>query len=198
MLEKTLPLATLEQVNARLSDPTDAVGRLMTATHFLEVQHRRVRRLHAEERGVSATEFNVILLLVELGNLTPKQLGHDLGLTAGAMTAVIDRLESTGRVSRIPNPRDRRSLLVCISDSCALEVQLFYVNYFEALAAAVAESEELGSAEFANNLNTVTKVIRTIADWNEQDNARARDQKRALRSSAAQLLASPHALTPTR
>ena len=49
------------------------------------------------------------------GPMTQKRLGERLSMSPGAVTAMIDRLESRGYVERIPNPEDRRSALVIIT-----------------------------------------------------------------------------------
>src|SRR5688500_18375063 len=46
------------------------------------------------------------------GGLTPTELGRRLSLSSGAITALVDRLESNGHVERRPNPADRRSSVV--------------------------------------------------------------------------------------
>ena len=53
-------------------------------------------------------------------------------LTSGAVTALIDRLERAGWVSRVPNPGDRRSVLLELSPT-----------------ARAAGAEQLGSYEAA-------------------------------------------------
>jgi DNA-binding MarR family transcriptional regulator len=46
------------------------------------------------------------------GGLTPTELGRRLSLSSRAITALVDRLERTGHVQRLPNPDDRRSSVV--------------------------------------------------------------------------------------
>ena len=152
----------LKEVNQRRRDPTDPVGRLMNAAHFLETEHRRVRRLKADHQGVSTAEFNLILLLVEHGELTPKKLASELGLTPGAMTAMLDRLEIGGFVKRQPNPKDRRSLLVNVTESTSQNSMRFYVQYFNAINAAVAKHPGLGTEDFAANMAILTKTVRSV------------------------------------
>lgn len=40
--------------------------------------------------------------------LTPGRLGARLGVTSGAVTGIVDRLERAGHVERRPDPGDRR------------------------------------------------------------------------------------------
>ncbi|MGH2455922.1 MAG: MarR family winged helix-turn-helix transcriptional regulator [Candidatus Limnocylindria bacterium] len=48
---------------------------------------------------------------------TPGNLADDLGLSSGAMTNRLDRLEAAGLVRRLPDPIDRRSLQVELTDA---------------------------------------------------------------------------------
>jgi DNA-binding MarR family transcriptional regulator len=49
--------------------------------------------------------------------LSPGQLADDLGLSSGAMTNRLDRLEEAGLLRRLPDPNDRRSLKVELTDA---------------------------------------------------------------------------------
>ncbi|MFB6894371.1 MarR family winged helix-turn-helix transcriptional regulator [Kitasatospora sp. NPDC056327] len=46
------------------------------------------------------------------GGITPGRLGEELGLSSGAVTAVLDRLERAGHVRRTRDAADRRLVLV--------------------------------------------------------------------------------------
>lgn len=48
---------------------------------------------------------------------SPGHLADDLGLSSGAMTNRLDRLEAAGLVRRLPDPNDRRSLQVELTDA---------------------------------------------------------------------------------
>jgi DNA-binding MarR family transcriptional regulator len=64
------------------------------------------------QAGMSAAERKVFGLLAVLGAATPSQLAKESGLTTGAITGIVDRLERAGYARREPNPADRRSLIV--------------------------------------------------------------------------------------
>ena len=48
---------------------------------------------------------------------TPGKLSEHLGLSSGAMTNRLDRLEEEGLVRRLPDPHDRRSVVVELTDA---------------------------------------------------------------------------------
>jgi len=62
--------------------------------------------------GMTAAERKCAGILAELGVATPRRLALATGLTTGAITGIVDRLEQAGFAAREPNPADRRSVLV--------------------------------------------------------------------------------------
>ena len=63
--------------------------------------------------GVNSTDLQCVGLLMSEGPATPGELAERSGLTAGgAITAVIDRLESVGFVRRDRDAADRRRVIV--------------------------------------------------------------------------------------
>jgi DNA-binding MarR family transcriptional regulator len=61
---------------------------------------------------VNPTDLTAMEHLIQDGPLTPTELAARLGLTTAAMTTSIDRLTAVGHVTRVPNPADRRGVLV--------------------------------------------------------------------------------------
>lgn len=78
---------------------------------FLDVTEDFERGLGAE-LTVNPTDLTAMQHLIVAGSLTPTALAQRLGLSSGAVTTVIDRLESLGHVHRTPNPDDRRGTIV--------------------------------------------------------------------------------------
>jgi DNA-binding MarR family transcriptional regulator len=62
--------------------------------------------------GLNSTDLECLDLLDLAGTTTAGHLAKHAGLTTGAMTAVIDRLERAGFVRRLPDPEDRRCVRV--------------------------------------------------------------------------------------
>ncbi|AIJ26310.1 MarR family winged helix-turn-helix transcriptional regulator [Amycolatopsis methanolica] len=66
----------------------------------------------AEAAGLHATEWYALSLLDLEGSLTSGKLSTRTGLTTGATTRLIDRLERAGYVRRTADPADRRKVVV--------------------------------------------------------------------------------------
>src|SRR5436305_12229678 len=65
-----------------------------------------------EVLGINRTDGKVIDILDQRGRMSAGELARHSGLTTGAVTAVIDRLERAGYVRRVADPADRRRVLV--------------------------------------------------------------------------------------
>ncbi len=65
----------------------------------------------AHQVGMPLTDVQCLGLLAA-GPAAPSDLAAQLGLTTGAVTKVLDRLEQSGFVSRSPDPGDRRRIVV--------------------------------------------------------------------------------------
>jgi DNA-binding MarR family transcriptional regulator len=62
--------------------------------------------------GLSESDIETLEALIERGASTAGRLGELTGLTSGAVTRVVDRLEQSGYVRRVPDPADRRRVIV--------------------------------------------------------------------------------------
>ena len=62
--------------------------------------------------GVNSTDLECLDVIVLRGPVTAGTLAAETGLTTGAITGVIDRLERRGFAVREPDPSDRRKVLV--------------------------------------------------------------------------------------
>jgi DNA-binding MarR family transcriptional regulator len=66
----------------------------------------------ADLLGVNRTDARCIDILDRLGRITAGRLAEESGLTTGAVTAMIDRLERAGHVRRVRDENDRRRVMV--------------------------------------------------------------------------------------
>jgi DNA-binding MarR family transcriptional regulator len=92
--------------------PAVTITDLMNAFARLRMQNARAVAAFASEHGIGATDLRALTFLSSNPGATPKLVAEYLGLTTGAMTTLIDRIEKAGLVRRAPNPDDRRSLVL--------------------------------------------------------------------------------------
>lgn len=68
----------------------------------------------SQEAGLNPTDAECLDYLMEMGPSTAGALGKATGLTTGAITSLIDRLERSGFVKRSADPNDRRKVIVSL------------------------------------------------------------------------------------
>lgn len=102
----------------------------------------RYREAVAAELGVGTTEVVALGYLYHDGPLTPRDIGERLNLTSGSVTALVDRLESSGFVTRSQHPDDRRSLLASVTPAGRHAMQWFY-DRLDEIVAQVARNADL-------------------------------------------------------
>ena len=66
----------------------------------------------ADSLGLHLTDHKCMGMLCEMGPLSAGKLVELTGLTTGAITGVINRLERAGYAKRAPNPQDLRNINV--------------------------------------------------------------------------------------
>jgi DNA-binding MarR family transcriptional regulator len=90
----------------------ELLDRLMTAGRAQSAATVMFHTTGAALQGLSATEEKALDLLDRFGPLTAGELAERSGLAPPSVTGLINRLERKGFARRVPNPGDRRSVLV--------------------------------------------------------------------------------------
>jgi DNA-binding MarR family transcriptional regulator len=163
--------------SVRLDDWQEAGRRLSMATIMF---HQAV----ADRLGLHPTDHKCIGLLAESGSTTAGELAEATGLTTGAITGVIDRLEAAGFVRREDDPNDRRRVIIRVVPRRYRDVS----RLFEPLAAAALEM----GARYSERERA------TILDFVERSCQILREATRELRSQAPPARVRPKARRPRR
>ncbi len=66
----------------------------------------------ADVLGLHITDHKCLDIIYRFGAMPAGRLGELTGLTTGAVTGIIDRLEEAGYVRRTNDPKDRRRIIV--------------------------------------------------------------------------------------
>jgi DNA-binding MarR family transcriptional regulator len=67
--------------------------------------------------GINRTDARCLDIVQRLGRITAGELAQQSGLTTGAVTVVIDRMERAGYLQRLRDVADRRKVRVDLTDS---------------------------------------------------------------------------------
>jgi hypothetical protein len=132
--------------------------------------------------GMTTADRRCLQVLCALGETTPKRLAEVTGLTTGAITGVLDRLEKAGYAVRRPNPDDRRSLLVRPLDVDMVMAVLTsaFGSLSEAMARMQARYAPEQLAAIMDYLGETTQVLKQQTEKLEQETP---PRKRASRSA---------------
>lgn len=96
------------------------------------------RHAVGERLGVSVTDMECLALVFFKGISSPSELARYTGLSSGATTAMLDRLEKAGLIKRRPNPHDRRGVHITIVKKTADAVAPLFAAIRKAQDALVA------------------------------------------------------------
>ena len=118
----TKPAAT----NKRAAPHFNHVGRIGNIVRRMGAQSVIVSQTVAARFGLNTTDLEGLDLIQLQGQATAGQLAAATGLTSGAVTALIDRLERAGYVERVGDPNDRRRVLVRIREGSIVEIAKVY------------------------------------------------------------------------
>ncbi|MBR1945428.1 MAG: MarR family transcriptional regulator [Alphaproteobacteria bacterium] len=77
----------------------------------------RIYRKPLEEIGLTYTQYIVMMVLWEFGDMSEKELGGKLYLDSGTLTPVLKKLEKAGFVKRQRAEKDERSLNISLTDN---------------------------------------------------------------------------------
>jgi DNA-binding MarR family transcriptional regulator len=117
-----------------------------------------LRNTIVEKLGVNITDWECLGLLLQKGVSTPTELAEHTGLTSGATTAMLDRLERSGIIERRRNPEDRRGTLIVVVKEKAAALAVLFVSVRKAqdqLLSSYTEKELEFLSDFMSKLAKV-------------------------------------------
>jgi DNA-binding MarR family transcriptional regulator len=62
--------------------------------------------------GINRTDYRALDVIDQRGRIGAGELARELRMSTGAVTTVVDRLERAGYARRVPDPNDRRRVLI--------------------------------------------------------------------------------------
>jgi DNA-binding MarR family transcriptional regulator len=81
----------------------------------------------ANVAGIANSDLECMDILYLEGRVTAGRLAEVTGLTTGAITGVVDRLEKAGLVRRERDENDRRKVFIVVVPEAAMKIGQFYV-----------------------------------------------------------------------
>ena len=134
--------------------PVEVFSRISRLSRHLDLARKQA---FAEQR-IESWEFDVLAALRRAGapyELSPGRLLKETLVTSGTMTNRVDRLAARGLVERLPDPSDRRGVLVRLTASGKATVDAA----FESL---VERERDLLAALPAKDRKQLAALLRTL------------------------------------
>jgi DNA-binding MarR family transcriptional regulator len=86
----------------------------------------------ADYLGLNRTDTRCLDIIERLDGVSAGRLASEAGLSTGAVTTVLDRLERAGYACRVQDPGDRRRVLVELTPAGRRELQELYAPLTDA------------------------------------------------------------------
>jgi DNA-binding MarR family transcriptional regulator len=134
--------------------PMEVLSRMTRLGHHLD----RARRQAFTEHAIESWEFDVLAALRRAGapyELSPGRLLKETLVTSGTMTNRVDRLAARGLVERLPDPRDRRGVLVRLTSDGRTTVDGALEGLLSRERALLAGLDDADQARLAALLQTL-------------------------------------------
>jgi DNA-binding MarR family transcriptional regulator len=140
----------------------DVIARYRSATN----RDVAFDKLAATRLGVSVTDLHCLNIVESRHGLTAGELAVESGLTTGAVTAVIDRLERAGYARRVRDEHDRRKVKVEVTDA-------FYTRAGAIWGPVAADWQAALAKRFsAAELATIADFLAQVEELGERHAAR--------------------------
>jgi len=142
----------------------ELIGRYRAATNADAALDARA----AERLGISITDLHCLNVVERGGGVTAGQLATESGLTTGAVTSVVDRLERAGFARRVRDQADRRKVNVEVTPA-------FYARAEDIWGPIAADWErELGARFSADQLDTIADFLEQAGELAARHSQRIR------------------------
>ncbi|MBL8096879.1 MAG: MarR family transcriptional regulator [Anaerolineales bacterium] len=120
------------------SKTKDLQKRALAAVRDYGVHLTQFRNAMSEWAGLNAADMECLRLLSATGTSTPTAIARQTGLTSGATTAMLDRLEKASLIERRPNPDDRRGTLIVAAPSATEKMASWFESARRAQSALIS------------------------------------------------------------
>ncbi len=115
--------------------------------------------------GINRTDGRCLDILEQRGPMTAGELARATGLTTGAMTTLLDRMERMGYLRRVAHPTDRRRVVVELTEKMRRRIGEIYSPVGQ-------EGAELLACLSDRQLELIANVMRTARELLERHTER--------------------------
>jgi DNA-binding MarR family transcriptional regulator len=128
----------------------------------------------ADAIGLNRTDMRCLDVIEREGPVTAGRLAETTGLTTGAITTVLDRLERAGHARRVRDGSDRRRVLVELTPDAVRCAGQYYAPHAEL-------SERLYKRYTLEQIQLLLEFVREGREFNEREAAKLEARTRGER-----------------
>lgn len=133
--------------------------------HELVEAAEQARARAAKEQKLHPTDMACLGYLQRVGTpISPKQITTHLNLSSGSGTALLDRLEAAGYTRRLPNPEDRRSVLIELDAEKAKEPLARLAQLEESYSEMTRSFSNEDLTAISRFLDEMNKIAKRLAE----------------------------------
>ncbi len=121
---------------------TALIGEMMAAMREVSGLSVLYSDAMARRLGINGTDLECLDMIMRAGEMSPTVLAQRAGITTGAITGVIDRLERAGFAVRASAAEDRRRLVVRPVSAAAGQVMALGQPMADAVASRLASYDD--------------------------------------------------------
>ena len=136
-----------------------AIDRIVGTAMYLQTESRKLAKEQASSHGITATQLNVLKLLLAVGDLSLSQLSKRMMATNSTVTGIVDRMVAANLVSREQSATDRRVWRIKLTPEGKTVARKVNVAPWDILQRAVLS---LPPAELEQLIKTLTKVVDSV------------------------------------
>lgn len=156
-----------KRAGAKAPSSREELEKLMSADmRAITAQADRIGRHFARSHQVSGSDFHALLhiMVADTGGtpLTLAQLRQRMGVSAAAITYLVDRMIEAGHIRREPDPADRRKALLRYEDSGMALAHTFFSPLGSHLRSAIAD---LPDRDLVAAHRVFTAMIASMSDF---------------------------------
>ncbi len=144
------------------------VSRIVEAVIYLYTESRRVTKEVARHYGLTGPQVTALKLLRAVDGISPSKLSAQMSAKNSTVTGIVDRMEQRDLVQRIRSQRDRRVILLHLTDSGRELADSIPVSSMEIFADALSALSSEDRDELRRILNEVSERVRLEVDRREQ------------------------------
>ena len=146
------------------------VGPVLEAIRALSAAMDRYRYAFATTHDLGSTEITALTHLLGAERTTAGQLAARTNLTPGSVTALMDRLERRGYLTRTRPPTNRRSMLLELTDTGCDLAQSLYTPLLPLLETAANDPDAPDPQRMAHCLDQIADLIDHLATASKPTN----------------------------